>query len=107
MSFRTRLFVALVVAVLIPLLALMYGIRREMERRLTREYETRVGAMASVIAADLEQESSGLGARLAALDSTLSHDDRFRLAAVRREPAFRRYLLDYAGGAMALSGLAL
>jgi signal transduction histidine kinase len=107
MTFRTRLFVALVVAVLIPLLALMYGVRREMERRLTREYETRVGALASVIATDLEQESSGLGARLAALDSTLSHDDRFRLAAVRKEPAFRRYLLDYAVGAMALSGLAL
>jgi signal transduction histidine kinase len=107
MSFRARLFVALVVAVLIPVLALMYGVRREMERRLTREYETRVGAMASVIAADLEQESSGLGARLAALDSALSHDDRFRLAAVRREPAARRYLLDYAGEAMAISGLAL
>jgi signal transduction histidine kinase len=107
MNFRTRLFLALLVTVLIPLLALVYGIRREMERRLTHEYETRVGAMASVIAADLEQESRGLGARLTALDSALSHDDRFRLAAVRREPASRRYLLDYAGEAMALSGLAL
>ena len=39
MSFRTRLFFALVLAALVPLGALAYGVRSEMERRLTSEYE--------------------------------------------------------------------
>ena len=46
MSFRTRLFLGILVAVLLPLGALAYGVRREMERRLTAEYEGRVGSMA-------------------------------------------------------------
>src|SRR5882724_4991439 len=84
-SFRTRLFFALVLAVLVPLSALAYGLRREMERRLTAEYEGRVGSMVSVIEADLNRESSALASRLAALDSELARSDRFRLAALRSD----------------------
>jgi signal transduction histidine kinase len=93
--------------VLVPLAALAYGVRREMERRLTAEYEGRVGAMAAVVESDLDRESRTLAARLAALASDLAGNDRFRLAALRGEPSSRRYLLDYAGNAMRLSGLAL
>jgi signal transduction histidine kinase len=107
MSFRTRLFLGILVAVLLPLGALAYGVRREMERRLTAEYEGRVGSMASVVDADLDRESATVAARLAALASELVRSDRFRLAAVRGEPTSRRYLLDYAGEAMSLSGLSL
>jgi signal transduction histidine kinase len=107
MSFRTRLFLGILVAVLLPLGALAYGVRREMEQRLTSEYEGRVGSMASVIDADLDRESATVAARLAALASELARSDRFRLAAVRGEPTSRRYLLDYAGEAMSLSGLSL
>ena len=82
MSFRTRLFLALVLAVLVPLGALAYGVRREMERRLTAEYEGRVGSMASIVESDLERESRALAARLAALASDLAGSDRFRLAAL-------------------------
>jgi signal transduction histidine kinase len=107
MTFRTRLFLGILVAVLLPLGALAYGVRREMERRLTAEYEGRVGSMASVVGADLDRESGTVAARLAALASELARSDRFRLAAVRGEPTSRRYLLDYAGEAMSLSGLSL
>jgi len=107
MSFRTRLFLAIVLAVLLPLGALAFGVRREMERRLTAEYEGRVSSMATVIEADLARESGMLAARLAALGSDLARDNRFRLAVLQSQPAARSYLLDYAGDAMRLSGLSL
>lgn len=107
MSFRTRLFLGILVAVLLPLGALAYGVRREMERRLTAEYEGRVGSMAEVIAADLARESGNVAARLRALSADLERDNRFRLAALQGDASSRRYLLDYAGDAMRMSGLSM
>lgn len=107
MSFQSRLFLAIVVAVLLPLGALAFGVRREMERRLTTEYENRVTSLAAVVDADLARESATIAARLSALGRDLAHDNRFRLAAVQGSPAARPYLLDYAGDAMRLSGLSL
>ncbi len=107
MSFRTRLFLGLLIAVLLPLGALSYGVRQEMERRLTTEYEQRVGSMAEVIETDLVREGATVGSRLSALISDLSRDNRFRLAALQDDAASRRYLLDYAGSAMRLSGLSM
>src|SRR5688572_29900978 len=78
-----------------------------MERRLTTEYEGRVGSMVSVIEADLGRESGTVAARLTALASDLSRDNRFRLAALQGDPSSRPYLLDYAGEAMRLSGLSM
>jgi signal transduction histidine kinase len=104
MSFRARLFVAILVAVLVPLTALALGVRREMQRRLTAEYEGRVAALASVMETALEQESATVARRLNALASDLTDDNRFRLG-LRGEPASRKYLLDYASQAMRLSGL--
>jgi signal transduction histidine kinase len=106
-SFRTRLFVGTILAVLLPLGALAYGVRREMERRLTAEYEERVGSMVSVIEADLARESGRVAARLAALASDLARDNRFRLAALQGDPSSRAYLLDYAGAGMKLTGLSM
>lgn len=107
MSFRTRLFLGILAGVLLPLGALAYGVRREMERRLTAEYEQRVGAMAAVIEADLVSEGATVDSRLRALVADLSRDNRFRLAALQGDAGSRRYLLDYAGSAMKLSGLAM
>ena len=107
MSFRTRLFLAIVLAVLLPLGALAFGVRREMERRLTAEYEGRVASLASVVEANLAHESGLVAARLGALGRDLARDNRFRLAALQNQPAARAYLLDYAGDAMRLSGLSL
>jgi signal transduction histidine kinase len=107
MSFRTRLFVAFSIAVLIPLGVLGVGVRREMERRLTAQYQRRVTDAIQLVREDLAREGESIGGRLAALGAELEEDNRFRLAAVRSNVADRRYLLDYAAGAMRLTGLSL
>jgi signal transduction histidine kinase len=107
MSFRTRLFLAILLAVLVPLGALAFGVRRELEKRVTREYESRVTSMTRVIESDLARESGIVGVRLRAMALQLSRDNRFRLAAVQNDPANRSYLLNYAGEAMQLSGLSV
>jgi signal transduction histidine kinase len=107
MSFRSRVFLGILIAVLLPLGALAYGVRREMERRLTAEYQGRVASMAGGIAADLGRESGTVAARLRALSADLGRNNRFRLAALQGDASSRRYLLDYAGDAMAMAGLSL
>lgn len=104
MTFRTRLFLAILVTVLLPLGALALGVRHEMERRLSAEYAGRVTTMASIIESALQRESAAIGGRLHALAGDLAADNQFRLA-FRGDRASRRYLLDYAGHAMRLSGL--
>jgi len=103
MKFRTRLLIAFGVVVLIPLLVFGLGIRREMSKRVTAEYERRVAALVNVISADIARESDRIAARLAALQSSLGNDNNFRNVVVRG--ADRAYVLDYAGDAMRLAGL--
>ena len=103
MKFRTRLLIAFGVVVMVPLLVFGLGIRREMAKRVTAEYTRRVDALVNVISADIARESDRIGARLAALQSSLVADDRFRSWVVRGEN--RGYVLDYAGDAMRLAGL--
>jgi signal transduction histidine kinase len=105
-SFRSRLLVAFGVAVLVPLFIFAAGVRREMDRRLTAEYRARVDAAVEVVRAQLDRESADIAGRLAALAGELPQDNRFRLA-IQADPSTRRYLLDVAGDAMRLSGLAL
>ena len=107
MSFRTRLFLGILTGVLLPLGALAYGVRQEMDRRLTAEYEQRVTSVVQGIEAGLEAEGVTVAARLSALAAELSADNRFRLAVLRGDPGSRQYLLDYAGNAMRLSGLTM
>ncbi len=107
MSFRTRLFVATLATVLIPLGALAIGVRREMERRLTKEYEGRVGTVAEIIEDEIRKDGAAVAARLDELASSLAADNRFRLAVIQRAASARRHLLDYAGEAMRLSGLSM
>jgi len=106
-NFQLRLFLVILLAVLAPLGALAFGIRQEMERRLTGEYEERVVSMAEVIESDLARERATIDARLQALTSELSRNNRFRLAALQAAGSSRQYLLDYASGAMSLSGLSM
>ena len=100
------MFASILLAVLIPLGALALGVRRELDRRLTREYQARVEAMAAVLESDLRRESGLVEQRLQAIVTQLSKDNRFRLA-VQGDAASRPYLLDVAGQAMRLSGLDL
>ena len=107
MSFRARLFLATSLAVLVPLTVLALGVRREMDRRLSQESQRRGGAAVQALGAELARERERVVGRLVALTKDLSADNRFRLAAVQGETGSRTYLLDWAGGAMRLSGLSL
>jgi signal transduction histidine kinase len=106
-SFRARLFLAFVGVLLIPLGVLAFGVRREMDRRLTAEYDRRVHALADVVQDDLRRRSGEVAQRLTALRDDLAADNRFRLAVIQSNPAARGWLLDYGGSAMRLAGLAL
>ena len=103
MKFHTRLLIAFGVVVLIPLLVFGLGIRREMAKRVTEEYERRVIALVGVINSDIAREDDRIRARLAALKTSLADDDRFRGVVLRGEE--RGYALDYAGNAMRVAGL--
>jgi signal transduction histidine kinase len=107
MSLRTRLLLAFAVVVLIPIALLMFGLRQEMARRLSLEYQLRVDRVVDVIREDLARESEGIAERLASLASALLNDNRFRLAAIAGVESERQYLLDYAATAMRLTGLSM
>ena len=107
MSLRTRMLLAFGVMVLIPLALLAIGLRQEMTRRLSEEYQVRVDRVVEVIREDLHRESTGISQRIASLKSALLNDNRFRLAAVAGVESERNYLLDYAGEAMRLTGLSM
>src|SRR5918992_1645348 len=107
MSLRTRLLLAFAAVVLIPIALLAFGLRQEMTRRLSEEYQRRVDGVVEVIREDLARESAGIAERLASLESALVNDNRFRLAAVAGVGSERDYLLDYAGTAMHLTGLSM
>ncbi|MEZ0333644.1 MAG: PAS domain-containing sensor histidine kinase [Gemmatimonadales bacterium] len=105
MSFRTRLFLAFALAVVLPIGALAFGVRREMERRLGAEYDRRVAGAIEALRGELGREGRDVSARLSALIGELRSDNRFRLAVTQHDPAARRELLDWAGTAMRQSGL--
>jgi signal transduction histidine kinase len=107
MSLRTRLLLAFAAVVLIPIALLAFGLRQEMIKHLSAEYQLRVDGVVEIIREDLARESAGIAERLASLESALLNDNRFRLAAVAGVESERGYLLDYAGTAMRLTGLSM
>ena len=107
MSLRSRLLLAFAAIVLIPIGLLAFGLRQEMTRRLSQEYQLRVDAVVEVIREDLARESAAIAERLASLEGALLNDNRFRLAAVAGVESERDYLLDYAANAMRLTGLSM
>ena len=107
MSLRTRLLLAFAAIVLIPMALLAFGLRQEMNRRLSEEYQLRVDRVVEVIREDLARESAGIAERLESLEPALLSDNRFRSAAVAGLESERGYLLDYAGTAMRLTGLSM
>jgi signal transduction histidine kinase len=107
MSLRIRLLLAFAAIVLIPVALLAFGLRQEMNRRLSAEYQLRVDRVVEVIREDLARESAGIAERLQSLESALLSDNRFRSAAVAGLESERGYLLDYAGTARQLTGLSM
>src|SRR5688500_2504047 len=107
MSLRTRLLLAFAAIVLIPMALLAFGLRQEMNRRLSEEYQLRVDRVVEIIREDLAYESAGIAERLASLEGALLDDIQFRPAAVVGDEPLRAYLLDYAGTAMRRAGLSM
>ncbi len=107
MTLRFRLLFAFVAVVLVPLTSLALVVRQQMSDRLTNQFQQRIASLASVIEVDLARESETLKQRLSTLTKTLVNDNRFRRAAVQYDASERSYLLDYAGDAMQLMGLAM
>jgi two-component system, NtrC family, nitrogen regulation sensor histidine kinase NtrY len=106
-SFRARLFLALVLAALLPLSALAFGVRREMTRRLTAENTRRGDAAVAALRDDLARESAAVAARLATLTAELGRNNGLRVALVQGDAGVRRGLLDLAGSSMRSSGLTM
>ena len=107
MSLRTRLLLSVAGVALVSLAVLAFGLRREVATRLSADYERRVEATVSAVETDLRLEGDAIAERLVAMASALRTDNRFRLAAVAGVESERRYLLDYAGTAIALTGLSM
>jgi signal transduction histidine kinase len=105
-SLRSRLLLAFALVVLVPIALLALGIRQDITRRLSDEYQVRVNSVVEVIGEDLGQEAAGIGERLASLKTQVVDDGRFRLAVAGLETE-RKYLADYAGNAMRLTGLSM
>jgi signal transduction histidine kinase len=106
-SFRVRLFFAFLFIILVAMVVFAFAVRREVAGRLTAQYQRRVNSLVAVIEEDLEGESDVIAATLEGLRDVVTNDNRFRRAAVDRMAADRRYLLDFAGIAMRLTGLSM
>lgn len=106
MTFRTRLAIAVAAAAIVPLVLLGWGVRREMTARLDAQATRRIEGLVQVLQSGLAAETASLRARLATQGAALAGDNRFRLA-VGPGGGDRRWLLDWAGEAMAASGLAV
>ncbi len=107
MRFRTRLLVALVALAVVPLIGIAFGVRHEIDRRLTAQYEARTARLAATVRDDLAHQGGAIGDQLASLRQAMVEDNRLRLAVAHGDPAGRGYLLDYAGDALRLTGLAM
>jgi len=103
--FRIRVLFAMIAVAIGPLLAIAIGVRHELDRRLTAQYAARAAGFAAITGEDLAHESATIADRLASLRSTMSDDNRLRLAVALRSPSERPYLLDFASQAMRLTGL--
>lgn len=105
MSFRTRAFLVMLAAVLVPLGVLAVGVRKEMSALVRRERAEGVAGAERSLASGLEAAATRIRLRLARIAAELGDDSRFRLAVDRGDPAARAWLLDQAGEAMRAAAL--
>ncbi len=104
MTFRPRLIITSLVAVLLPMIILAFFIRSEMTRRISLQYDQRVASLIEVIEEDLLKESRTIAVSINALKRSLVNDNSFRNAVTCGDPEERRYLIDFAGNAIELAG---
>ncbi|HEY7393896.1 MAG TPA: hypothetical protein VH559_03595, partial [Gemmatimonadaceae bacterium] len=106
MTFRTRLLLAFTTTTLLSVSLLAIGMRRQLTARLVTEHTRRVDDLAKVAIADLSRENADISSRLATLTRSLAGDNDFRVA-VRGMSDDRHFLLDWAEGAMRMTGLSM
>ena len=106
MSFRQRLLAAFLLAVLVPLALLAWGVRRQMDVRLSAEEGERLAGLVGSIHDELSARRDAVTAGLRGIGDELASSTRFRLAIAGAESE-RRWLLDEAGAAMRARGLDL
>jgi signal transduction histidine kinase len=106
MSLRGRLLIAFTALVLVPIALLAYGLRQEMLRQLTAQYERRLEMVRQIVTEDLVREGAAIDGRLESLKSALLQDNEFR-AALTAPGGEARYVIDYAGRAMTLAALSM
>ncbi len=107
MTFRGRLSIAFALVALVPVALFALAVRKEVGDRLTAQYQRRVASMISAIEEDLIQEGEYIARTLGALREGVLADNRFRRGALGGTQADRRYMLNYAGEVMRLTGLSM
>ena len=104
MTFRTRLFLALVVGAMLPVLALGLAVREVLVGRVAAEEERRVAAVADRVRGALDGAHRQLRRATGDVARQLEADNRVRLAA-RGNEAELSWLRDHLVDAMVLAGL--
>jgi hypothetical protein len=94
MTFRSRLLLGAGVATVIPLLLLMYGVRREMTGRLFRQADAQVASAVEDFKAKVTQQAELTGRMVRSFAGTLAGDNRFRLAVLTNSEVDRGWLRD-------------
>ncbi len=99
MTFRGRLVLALLGAALIPLIFFALGVRREMTDRLAQGEAAEDRQASSVASGALEIEGRRIARQLQEVAGDLARDPR-AAGALRGEAAAKRWLINFADGAM-------
>ncbi len=105
MSFRVRLFIAFLLAGLVPIIVLAFVVRNEMTDRLSRMYEAQVTAQIEAIVGAFGEESDAIAIALSRLKDAMLDDNRLRTTLIDKNTQDRRYLLDYAREQLPFTGL--
>jgi signal transduction histidine kinase len=107
MTVRARIFVALAIAVLVPVVGFGVAVRRGVLQRFTAQYQRRVDALVHVIEEDIARTSDATEQQLRAVAEAMAGDDRLRSALLAPGISDRRYVLEYASELMRLTALSM
>ncbi len=105
MTLRLRVLALALALVVLTVTVLSWGIRHEVERRLVLDFSVRVGDVTTRVQADLQRQETLIRSRLAGIAQAIGDDNRFRRGVREESASDRRYVIDYAGRAMAVTGL--
>ncbi len=80
MSLRTRILLGSVLLILVPLALFAWGVRGQMQRRLSAQFTERAATLMTIIQEDLATEAADIQRRLDALTGEIDRDNTWRLA---------------------------